>query len=48
VKKEESMNKTMLDASAMLAVQHIGDLRREAKVERKARAARAARRQRRA
>jgi hypothetical protein len=37
------MNKTFLDYSALLADQHIADLRREAKAERKARAARAAR-----
>jgi hypothetical protein len=42
------MNKTLLDLSALLAAEHIGDLRREAKAERKARAARAVRRQRRA
>lgn len=34
------MNKTFLDYSALLADQHIADLRREAKAERKARAAR--------
>jgi hypothetical protein len=34
------MNKTLLDYSAMLADQHIADLRREATAERKARAAR--------
>jgi hypothetical protein len=42
------MNKTLLDFNAQLAAQHIADLRREAKAERKARAARAVRRQRRA
>jgi hypothetical protein len=41
------MNKTLLDYNALLADQHIADLHREAKLERKARAARAARRQRR-
>ena len=34
------MNKTLLDYSALLAEQHIADLRREAKAERRARAAR--------
>ena len=34
------MDKTLLDYTAMLAEQHIADLRREAKAERKARAAR--------
>jgi hypothetical protein len=34
------MSKTLLDYTAMLAEQHIADLRREAKAERKARAAR--------
>jgi hypothetical protein len=34
------MEKTLLDYTAMLAEQHIADLRREAKAERKARAAR--------
>jgi hypothetical protein len=34
------MHKTLLDYSALLAAQHIADLRRKAKAERKARAAR--------
>jgi hypothetical protein len=34
------MDKTLLDYTALLAEQHIADLRREAKAERKARAAR--------
>jgi hypothetical protein len=42
------MNKTLLDFSAVMAAQHIADLRREAQAERRASAARAARRQRRA
>jgi hypothetical protein len=48
VTKEDSMNKTLPEFSALLAAEHIADLRREATAERKARAARAARRQRRA
>jgi hypothetical protein len=38
------MSKTLLDYSALLAEQHIADLRREAKAERRARAARRQRR----
>lgn len=39
------MNKTLLDYSALLASQRIADLRRQARAERRARAARSAPRQ---